>query len=92
MTVDFRPKVTAITESKDVDFIPIDKLVGSLQFYELDLPKTNKSKSLAPKSIDDVDGNGFDDELSSTEIAYLTKNFRNFLRNNNRRARGKNNV
>ena len=47
---------------------------------------------MAPKSIDDVDGNGFDDELSSTEIAYLTKNFRNFLRNNNRRARGKNNV
>ena len=31
-----------------------------------------------------------DDELSATEIAYLTKNFRNFLRNNNRRGRGKN--
>ena len=41
---DFRPKVTAITESKDVDSIPVDKLVGSLQSYELDLPKTNKSK------------------------------------------------
>ena len=44
LTEDFRPKVTAITESKDVDSIPIDKLVGSLQSYELDLPKTNKSK------------------------------------------------
>ena len=33
---------------------------------------------------------GFDDELSAIEIAYLTKNFRNFLKNNNRRARGKN--
>ena len=44
------------------------------------------------KSIDNVDGNGFDDELSFTEIAYLAKNFRNFLRNNNRRVRGKNNV
>ena len=92
LTMDFRPKVTVITKSKDVDSIPVDKLVGSLQFYELDLPKTNKSKSLAPKSIDDVDGNGFDDELSSTEIAYLIKNFRNFLKNNNRRARDKNNV
>ena len=39
---DFRPKVTAITESKDVDSIPVDELVGSLQFYELDLPKTKK--------------------------------------------------
>ena len=44
------------------------------------------------KSIDDVDENEFDDELSSTEIVYLAKNFRNFLKNNNRRARGKNNV
>ena len=44
------------------------------------------------KSVDDVDNNGFDDELFSTEIAYLAKNFRNFLRNNNRRARGKNNA
>ena len=80
----FRPKVTAITESKDLDSILIDELVGSLQSYELDLPKTNKSKSMALKSVDNVDGNGFDDELSSIEIAYLAKNFRNFLRNNNR--------
>ena len=44
------------------------------------------------KLVDDVDRNGFDDELSSTEIAYLAKNFRKFLRNNNKRVRGKNNV
>ena len=92
LTEDFRPKMTTITESKDVDSIPIDELVRSLQSYELDLPKTNKSKSMALKSIDDIDRNGFDDELSSTEIAYLAKNFRKFLRNNNRRARGKNNA
>ena len=47
---------------------------------------------MALKSIDDVNGNGFDDKLSSTKIAYLAKNFRNFLRNNNRRAKGKNNA
>ena len=46
---------------------------------------------MALKSVDDVDGNWFDDELSSTEIVYLVKNFRNFLRNNNKRARCKNN-
>ena len=86
---DFKPKVTVITKSKDVDFILVDDLVGSLQSYELDLPKTNKSKSMVLKSVDDVDDNGFDDELSSTEIAYLVKNFRNFLRNNNKRARGR---
>ena len=47
---------------------------------------------MALKSVDDVDVSGFDDELSATEIAYFAKNFRNFLRNNNRRARGKNNA
>ena len=53
---------------------------------------------MALKSVDDVDVDvdvdfdvgRFDDELSATEIAYLAKNFRNFLRNNNRRARNKN--
>ena len=89
---DFKPKVTVITESKDVDFILVDDLVGSLQSYELDLPKTNKSKSMFLKSVDDVDDNGFDDRFSSTKIAYLAKNFRNFLRNNNRRTRGRNNA
>ena len=92
LTEDFRPKVTTITESKDVDSILVDELVGSLKSYESDLPKANKSKSVALKSIDDVDNCGFNDELSSTEIAYLAKNFRNFLRNNNRRARNRNNV
>ena len=88
LTENFRPKVTAITESKDVDSIPVDELVGSLQSYELDLPKTSKSKSMALKSVDDVEVGEFDDELSAIEIAYLVKNFRNFLRNNNRKARG----
>ena len=92
LTEDFRPKVTAITESKDVDSIPVDELIGSLQSYELDLPKTSRSKLMAFKSIDDVNVGGFDDELSTTEIAYLAKNFRSLLRNNNRRTRDKNTV
>ena len=57
MTEDFRPKVTVIIESKDVDSIPVDELVGSLQSYKLDLLKKNKSKSMTLKSVDDVDGN-----------------------------------
>ena len=92
LTKDFRSKVTVIIESKDVDSIPVDKPVGSLQSYKFDLPKTMKSKSIALKSFDDVDVNEFDDELFATKIAYLAKNFRNFLRNNNRRVRGKNNT
>ena len=45
---------------------------------------------MALKSVDDVDVGGFNDELFATEIAYFAKTFRNFLRNNNRRARDKN--
>ena len=45
---------------------------------------------MALTSVDDVDVGRFDDELSTTKIAYLAKNFRNFLRNSNRRARGTN--
>ena len=69
LTENFRPKVTTITESKDVDSIPVDELVGSLQSYELDLPKTSKFKSMALKLVDDVEVGGFDDGLSATEIA-----------------------
>ena len=35
LTEDFRPKVTVITESKDVESISVDELVGSLQSYRL---------------------------------------------------------
>ena len=34
LTEDFRSKMAAIIESKNVDSIPIDELVGSLQSYE----------------------------------------------------------
>ncbi|XP_065616696.1 uncharacterized protein LOC136062039 [Quercus suber] len=49
----FRPKVTAIEESKDLDDIKVQELVGSLQTYELSLPSQKKSKSLALKTIDE---------------------------------------
>ena len=45
---------------------------------------------MALKSFDDVEVGRIDDELFATEIPYLAKNFRNFLRNSNRKARGTN--
>ena len=54
------------------------------------LAKINKSKSMALKTVDDVDENMFDNEISSTKIAYLAKQFRNFLKNNNKKEINKN--
>ena len=49
----FRAKVTAIEESKDLDEIKVQELIGSLQTYELSLPNQRKSKSLAFKTINE---------------------------------------
>ena len=49
----FRAKVIAIEESKDLDEIKIQELVGSPQTYELELPSHKSSKSLALKIINE---------------------------------------
>ena len=49
----FHAKITSIEESKDIDQIPLTKLVGNLQTYELGLTKigkTSKGKSMALKA------------------------------------------
>ena len=78
----FRAKVTAIEESKDLDDIKVQKLIGSLQTYELSSPNQRKSKSLALKTINErVDvHDSSDDDVVEKDIAYLTKNFQKFLK------------
>ena len=76
----FRTKVTTIEESKDLDEIKIQELIGSLQTYELSLPSQRKSKSLALKMINEsVEVQDYSDEDEvEKEVAYLAKNFRKF--------------
>ena len=71
----FRAKVIAIEESKDLDEIKIQELLGSLQTYELGLPSHKTSKSLALKTIlERMDDSSFEDDV---------ENFRKFLRMKN---------
>ena len=73
----FRAKVTAIEESKDLDDIKVQELIGSLQTYELSLPNQRKSKSLAFKTVNErvnVHDSPEDDAVEK-DIAYLVKNF-----------------
>ena len=73
----FRTKVTAIEESKDVDDIKVQELIGSLQTYELSLPSQRKRKSLALKTINErVEAHDSSDEdVVEKEVAYLAKEF-----------------
>ena len=73
----FRAKVTAIEESKDLDEIKVQELIGSLQTYELSLPSQRKSKYLALKTINErveAQDSSDEDEVEK-DVAYLAKNF-----------------
>ena len=73
----FCAKVTVIEESKYLDDIKVQELIGSLLTYELSLPNQRKSKSLALKTgnerVDVHDSS--DDDAVEKDIAYLAKNF-----------------
>ena len=79
----FCAKVTATEESKDLDEIKIQELIGSLQTYELGLPFHKSSKSLALKTINErMDDSSKEDDVEK-EVAFLAKKFRKFLKMKN---------
>ena len=53
MPESFCAKVTVIEESKDLDDIKVQELIGLLQTYEVSLPSQRKSKSLALKAMNE---------------------------------------
>ena len=78
----FCAKVTAIEESKDLDEIKVQELIGALQTYELSLPNQRKSKSLALKTINErvETHSSSNEDVVENDVAYLAKNFRKFLK------------
>ena len=65
----FCAQMTAIKESKDLDDIKVQELVGSLQTYELSLPTQRKSKSLALKTINErVEAHDSSEDRKSTRL------------------------
>jgi hypothetical protein len=83
----FRIKVTTIEESKDLEEMKIEELVGSLQTYEYSLPPVRKAKTIALKSSKvskkkSVVSSDEDSEVDEDAVAMLAKNFERFMKNN----------
>jgi hypothetical protein len=79
----FKIKVTIIEESKDLEEMKIEELVGSLQTYELSLPPVKKVKTIAFKaSKKKVEVSSKDDyEDKEKAVAMLAKIFGRLMRN-----------
>ena len=73
----FHAKITVIEESKDIDKIPLTKLVGNLQTYKLGLSrigKSGKGMSMALKAKSSDTDESSDDEDSKMK-SYITRQF-----------------
>jgi hypothetical protein len=78
----FRIKVTTIEESKDLEEMKIEELVGSLQTYELSLPPVKKLKTIALKAFKKKVEASSEDDFEDEEkvVAMLAKNFRRLMK------------
>jgi hypothetical protein len=78
----FRIKVTTIEESKDLEEMKIEELVGSLQTNKLSLSPVKKLKTIALKaSKKKVEASSEDDsEDEEKAVATLAKNFRRLMK------------
>jgi len=79
----FKIKVTTIEESKDLEEMKIEELVGSLQTYELSLPPVKKVKIIALKASKKKVKVSSEDDFKNEEeaVAMLVKNFGRLMRN-----------
>jgi hypothetical protein len=79
----FRIKVTTTEESKDLEKMKIEELVGSLQTYELSLPPVKKVKTISLKASKKKARVSFEEDSDNEEdvVAMLTKNFWRLMKN-----------
>jgi hypothetical protein len=77
----FRIKVTTIEESKDLEEMKFEELVGSLQTYELSLPPVKKVKTIALKASKRKANVSSEEDSEEDAVAMLAKNFGRLMKN-----------
>jgi len=79
----FRIKVTTIEESKELDLVKIEELVGSLQTYEFSLPPVKKAKTIALKAAKKKSRVSSEEDIDEEEdaVTMLAKNFSKLVKN-----------
>ncbi|XP_071688755.1 uncharacterized protein [Rutidosis leptorrhynchoides] len=96
----WRPKVTAIDESKDLEKLTLDELMGNLKVHEVILEKDEeadkikkekfKSIALKAKANEECEYDDDDDDIlnDSEQLAFIVRSFKKFYRRpgNNVRA------
>ncbi|KAH9658634.1 hypothetical protein KPL70_023569 [Citrus sinensis] len=86
---EWRPKRTAIEETKDLNVLPIDDLIGSLISYEEDLVAEKgheeKKKNIALKASKRESDE--EREMDDEELAMLARRFRKFYKKNNKQRK-----
>jgi hypothetical protein len=77
-----RIKLTTNQESKDLEEMKIEQLVGSLQTYELSLPPVKKLKTIALKASKKKVEAPSEDDFEDKEkfVAMLAKSFRRLMK------------
>ncbi|KAL5540683.1 hypothetical protein UlMin_043335 [Ulmus minor] len=77
----FQGKVIAIEESKNVDKIRLEELIGSLETFEMGLgeEKKEKVKNIAFKSENNSENN---EAIDNEELVFFTRKFKQFLNKN----------
>jgi hypothetical protein len=87
----FRIKVTTIKESKDLDKMKIEELVGSLQTYEFSFPSIRKTKSIALKAAKEKSNNSSREDSDDVDgFSLFARNFRKMMNSSDGKFRNKN--
>jgi hypothetical protein len=75
-----RIKVTSIEESKDLDDIKIEELVGFIQTYEFSMPSVKKAKSMALKTGKEIKDFSYEESMDDEDLALVVRKFKKFLK------------